>query len=228
MTAWKKFRRGTIFAVFLAASALALVPAASGAESEEEILSACRKSLDSGLKNPSLYHQCAQIYRRRRDISTAFAYIRRALRYDPKRPKYHFENAEIYWTLTLPEYAADKAFVKRVMLRLKRSYYADKCVANFDKAIELSFPETCLVCHFRKGEVLLAEEEIDRAILEFNFILSREPDDFAALKLRGDAYMQFLDQRKAWLDYRKACDGGNESACRAIEAMKSTSGVLFK
>src|SRR3989338_11290584 len=128
-------RRGAaVFSALLAASVLALVPAAFGAESQDEILSACRKSLDSNLRNSSLYHQCAQIYRRRRDAPTAFAYIRRALRFDAKQPKYHFERAEIYWTLTLPEYAADKAFVKRVMLRLKRSYYANKCVANFDKA----------------------------------------------------------------------------------------------
>jgi tetratricopeptide (TPR) repeat protein len=130
----------------------------------------------------------------------AQSFNRRGLAYRNKSPGY-FEQALADFNMALrlkPDFA--QAYLNRGMWG--RSGNPDQTIADFSEAIRLA-PDSPvgMEARLRRGQVLVNTGDLDRAIADYDAVISRDPDNVLALEDRGIAYRRKGDFTRAIADF---------------------------
>jgi tetratricopeptide (TPR) repeat protein len=107
-----------------------------------------------------------------------------------------------------------KAYTNRGMLYGKMGRF-DKAIADFEQAIVLE--PSHAEAYNNLGIAYAKVGLVDKALEQFNKTILIDPDQAMAYYNRGLLYLRTGDKERASVDYQKACDLGNDDACKALK-----------
>jgi tetratricopeptide (TPR) repeat protein len=160
------------------------------------------------------YQHRGEMYRQKGDLQKALEQLTKALELSPESIATLLVRAGIYYELKQPEKAIediDKAIELQPTLAqphlmkveiLASTKHFDQAIAHMEKLLQTA-PGNVQILE-RLGTLYLMANEPRKAIDVATQVLSRDPDNFAALRLRADANLNIGKQAEAIADFDKA------------------------
>ncbi len=180
----------------------------------DEALKSFDRSSELSPEAPLPYQHRGELYRQKGDMQKALEQLTKALELSPKNISTLLVRAGVYYELKQPEKALediDKAIELQPTLAqphlmkveiLASTNHLDEAIAHLQKLLKTA-PDNELILD-RLGAFYLMANRPRKAIESATQILSHDPDNFAARRLRADAYLNIGKHAEAIADFDKA------------------------
>jgi tetratricopeptide (TPR) repeat protein len=147
-----------------------------------------------------------------REPELSLAYNNRGLTYDD-RGRFDLANEDFTRAIALAPFEY-KAYSNRGNLYMKLGML-DRAIEDFEQSIFLgpSHPEA----YNNLGIAFARAGLVDKALEQFNKTILMDQNQGAAYYNRGLLYLRTGNKERAGADYRKACDLGYDTACKALK-----------
>jgi tetratricopeptide (TPR) repeat protein len=187
-----------------------------GLNKYDEALKSFDRSSELVPQSPLPYQHRGEMYRQKGDMEKALEQLTKALELSPDSIATLLVRAGVYYELKQPDNALadiDKAIELQPTLAqphlmkveiLASQKHFDQAIAHLEKLLQ-SAPGNEQILE-RLGTLYLMANQPRKAIESATQVLSHEPDNFAALRLRADANLNIGKHAEAIADFDKALD----------------------